>query len=148
MRPGILIVLITITAFSCSDDPFTEADVKGFEGIWVPYELILTDGTVNTVALTGQSFFGAYDESLKLLPDGTYVPLLWRNKDDFYYDYSESGTFSIDPVHNVLSMTDGRTWNLKFKIVIHTSTELWLDDRSEFGLVRGLVKLRKMDVGY
>lgn len=103
-------------------------------GLWVPYESIWLDSIVQTGPHTLTSIFGAYDESVQINEDHSFIPVIFFDKDDIRYDNSEKGTYSFTPFGK-LEMYGA--WKMEFTIEKLNAGEMWLKTG------RSLVKFRK-----
>ena len=123
----IVITFFTLTLFvlACSDDSDSLIDMKAISGIWVPYEIRHTDGTIEYGPFTARSVFGAYDESVQLNSDKTFVPVWWINKDEYGLSTGESGKLEYSIYGRLLLFTGG-SWEMEFEITKYGEDELWL----------------------
>lgn len=60
MKMIITFCVLALLVLGCSDNPKPSIDAKAISGIWVPYEIRYTDGTIDYGPFTGRSVFGAY----------------------------------------------------------------------------------------
>jgi hypothetical protein len=52
-------------------------DYEKAAGIWVPYQIILEDGSIQNGPFNNSTVFGVYAESVQLNKDGTFIPVIW-----------------------------------------------------------------------
>jgi hypothetical protein len=92
-------------------------------GLWVPYESIWSDSVVFTGALTANGIFGAYDESVQINKDHSFIPAVFFDKDNIKYSIEEKGTYSFTPFGK-LEMNG--SWKFEFMIERLSTDEMWL----------------------
>lgn len=133
MKSLLAICLGVVISFlgSCKKD--SQEEVKAFDyekaaGIWVPYEMIQPDMTINSGEFTANSFFGSYDESVRLNKDQTFIPIVWNNKDNFFLDTSKTSTFEYLPSNKLIFNRDRISGDLSFEyeIIKFEGNDLWL----------------------
>jgi hypothetical protein len=95
-------------------------------GLWVPYEVKNDIGTVekNRNNLIWFDFFAPYTGSVKLNPDGTYIPFLWSDNGEFGFLDNQAGSFDL--AANQLLFSSPGNWEIDFELVKFTGNELWL----------------------
>jgi hypothetical protein len=103
-----IILFFTIIIFFGCDEGTTlyNFNFKQAAGIWVPYEIIYEDGTVETGSLLGHDIFGAYSESVELKKDLSYVPVRWVSMEDFYRNQADAGTVDYSTNDKVLTFSN------------------------------------------
>ena len=122
-----LVLLIPIFLFlHCSNHVAKQSlfDFKKAEGVWVPYEIIYDDGTINNGSFTAFGIFGSYSESFKLNQDQTFTPIIWYDKKTFTLSLIESGLCSYS--ENSRKLTFSGVWELEFDLIKFNKDEMWL----------------------
>ena len=100
-------LLATLLLAGCSSEaPVPTFDIEQNTGMWVLYEIVGSDGTRNTGPIPGLTVFGAYDSSVQLNDDGTYVPLNWMGPDDIMLDEGGAGAYEYFPDEPKLVFTN------------------------------------------
>jgi hypothetical protein len=119
-------------------------DVKLFNGLWAPYEIKYSDGTIRSGPFTSMSIFGVYAESIKFTDDNGYIPVIWADINNFGLKTTESGTFKIRGETKLL--LTGGAWNMEFEITKLSNDEMWLSYIGEvpiLGTPKTLYKLKR-----
>ncbi len=125
MNFRLLSILGILLLFACkSKDPEPISDFKDYEGIWVPYELIYTEGTVSTGPFYANSFFGVYAESILFQANRQFVPVSWLNEAENQLKTDEAGSFDYYPIEKRIVFKG--LWEFEAKIVKYSEDELWL----------------------
>jgi hypothetical protein len=91
--------------------------------LWVPYEII-ENGTVIQGPFTGSSFFGAYAESVMILDDNTFVPVIFVNAVDKLLKMDEMGIYDFYPLQRKMEMSGA--WQIQLYVDKLTDDEMWL----------------------
>ena len=115
---------------SCKKDsheliPF---DYEKAAGTWVPYEMMQPDGTIDKGDFRYNSFFGSYNESVQLNKDQTFMPIVWYNKDTFFFEASKSSTYEYLP-NNRLIFNGNRSsgdFAFEYDLIKFDGDDLWL----------------------
>jgi hypothetical protein len=95
-------------------------------GLWVPYELIESDSVVFTGAMTANSIFGSYDESVHIYKDHTFIPVVFFDKDNIKYSIEEKGTYSFTTFGKLVM---NGPYKYEFTIERLEAGEMWLQVR-------------------
>lgn len=135
-NPSILFVILLLI-LSCSSEPAKTVDFKEYTGIWVPYEIIHTDKTIEHGPFMSRSIFAVYAESLQLKSDNTYTPVIWQDKDHYSFKIEDAGKFEYVMGKEQLLLTEG-AWNMSFKITKYGDDDLLLTYTGDFPLLGGV----------
>ena len=105
---------IILLLMSCSEDTKkTESNLDNIVGIWVPFEVKQSDGTINSGPFTTNNIIGVYAESIKIDRDGKYFPVVWNNINDYLIKTDEIGDFEFTTINKKLILKNG-PWDLEF----------------------------------
>lgn len=142
MKPITLFSIAFLLMVGCADDPESPSfDENQYVGIWVPFEVIYQDGTVDQGPFTNRNIFGVYDESLQLKEDNVYAPVNWIDENNYLISPEEGGKFVASTSRLLLS--EG-SWDMEFEIVEFGNEELWLMYLGELPLLGGPQTLYKL----
>jgi hypothetical protein len=116
-------VFITVAALlcGCAKRKFQ----KEIVGAWVPYEIVHSDGTVDSGPFAFRSIFGVYAESVQFRKDKTYVPMQEFNTGELSPKTAETGKYAYNPDYAELSLTGG-VIDMKFTVEKVNDDHLWL----------------------
>lgn len=124
MKVRMLFSVFILLIVGCTNDPVSPSfNEKQYLGIWIPFEIIYQDGTVDQGPFNSKSIFGVYDESVELKEDKTYTPLFWIDETKYQTSPEEAGKFVINASR--LLLTEG-AWEMEFEIVKLSEEELWV----------------------
>lgn len=122
------LILLTIPLLlTCSDNESNNngLDSKEIAGIWVPFEISYSDGTIHNGPFTSSSIFGVYAESVQLNLDKTYYPVSWIDENHYLVKTEEAGDFEFNQNDKQLSFKSG-PWDIEFRVIKITGSELWI----------------------
>lgn len=119
----LLALQVVLLLFACKKEPVGNSFTSSVAGIWTPYQINYADGTIQKSEMTANSIFGAYDESVMLNSDQTFVPGTIRNG-TFYADSLEVGTYSFNSSTKLIHF-DGPLQS-EFMLIAFTENELRL----------------------
>jgi hypothetical protein len=100
-------------------------DYEKAAGIWVPYQIVYENGSIENGPFVASSIFGAYAESVQLNKDKTFIPVAWQSKTNFILKSTEKGTYVHQPLNQKI-IFDG-IFHLESQITKFYSDEFWLD---------------------
>jgi hypothetical protein len=126
LRPKMFLVATLLFSGCSEESPAPTFDIKQNTGIWVLYEIVFADGTMSPGPFDGYSVFGAYDPSIELNDDGTYVPLNWNGPGDIHRDEGDGGVYEYFPDESRLVLTGPGSWKLEFEVTHFSTSDLWL----------------------
>lgn len=121
-----IFLFFIITSFiiaGCKKDS-NESFYQKADGIWAPYQMKFSDGRIEQSSLVLNSLFGAYDESVMLNDDLTFLPGSTSSNNTFTSDTLEKGEYTYSEVEKKLSFKNSHEW--VYKVVHFDSKELWL----------------------
>jgi hypothetical protein len=116
-----LLLAIAVLSAGCAKRKFQ----KEIVGTWVPYEIVSSDGTVDTGPFNLRSIFGIYAESIQFKSDGTYVPMQQLGPGEPSPKAEEAGKYVYNPKYAELSLTEG-VIDMKFTVEKLEKDKLWL----------------------
>jgi hypothetical protein len=120
------LLLFSFTSCKKSSNEPEAFNYEQAAGIWVPYEILLEDGSIQKGPFTSASHFGVYAESVQLNKDLTFVPVVWESQINYKLKQDEKGTYKYSAA-DVSLIFNGYDWNNEYKITKFTSDELWLN---------------------
>ena len=127
----LLFSIALLSLVACKHDPsevqITEQpffDLNKAIGIWVPYEYILNDTLLVTGPFTTMSIFGAYDESVEIRADKTFVPVIWFSNTNIIKSETEGGPVLYNATTNELHFDNAL--HLKGIIRKFDGKQLWI----------------------
>jgi len=123
-----MLAIITLLLLVSCDDTSHEFSLEAASGIWVPYEIKNVDGSLVTTELLGYDIFGAYSESVHLKADGTFVPVRWISKSEYYLNQEDSGSVAYSSVDKVLTFSSS-VWVFSFTLSRYDRKTLWLKSK-------------------
>jgi hypothetical protein len=100
-------------------------DYEKAAGIWVPYQIVYENGSIENGPFTFSNVFGVYAESVQLNKDKTFIPVQWQSKTNFTLKQTEKGTYQYAPLGQKL-IFDG-LFHIEYTIAKFSNNELWLE---------------------
>jgi hypothetical protein len=124
MKKSVIILFVFVSILGCTTEKHVEPN-REITGVWVSYELVYTDGSIETGPFTTLGFFGAYSESIQFNHDNTYIPMLWIDEKNYTLSLEEAGNFEYISDTQELKLTGG-AFEYQFEVTKFTSNILWL----------------------
>lgn len=99
---------IILLFMSCSKETKkTESNLDKIVGIWVPFEIKQSDGTISSGPFTANTIIGIYAESIKIDSNGKYFPVIWNNINDYLIKTEEIGDFEFTTINKKIILKNG-----------------------------------------
>ena len=119
-------LVLLASVLSCKKENASEKTSFDFEkmaGIWVPYQAVAADGTIDNGPFTALSLFAVYAESVQINKDQSFVPVTWMDANNFVLKDQDKGTITYSCGARKLFFKN--TSELEFTL-IKDEGELWL----------------------
>jgi hypothetical protein len=92
-------------------------------GLWVPFG-ITEHGSYSPGNFVSNNIFGAYNESVQINTNRTFIPVTYTDSDHIFIDTDEKGVYTFSQINRKLT-TDG-SWKTEWTVVKLTADEMWL----------------------
>ena len=120
-------LLLLTQAVSCnkSKDPLP-FDWTPLLGKWVPYEFKHSDGTVETGPFTAMSLFAAYNESVWIKEDRTFIPMAWYSASQIFFNDFDKGPVVYNDGDRKILFQAG--FSFEGTVVKLEASQLWIQN--------------------